>query len=134
MALYGSLNGFLTFVYSYGEDDADGPSRPLYGPELKRMLDGIAEGVGLKFAEQLLFLQLLNDIGGTDDVGNKILRFIRHCVELNKHTKDVDWAADHLPKRYTSIKRNIDKKLKELNRSTDAATGTTSTTTTTRTA
>jgi hypothetical protein len=91
--------------------------------ELKRKLDAVAEGVGLQYAEQLLFMKLLHDINGTDEVGNKILAFIHECVKLNKHNASGDLAERNLPKRCTTIKRNMGRKLREINKSSDIATG-----------
>jgi hypothetical protein len=89
---------------------------------VRDLLDATAAESGVKHAEQLMFINMMLEIGGTDETGNKILKFIHDSALLNRGS-GVDWIAEHLPKRYTTIKKNVSAKLKVLNHNTDARCG-----------
>jgi hypothetical protein len=45
------------------------------------------------------------------------------CAELNMVDSKDNWVRKYLPKRYSSLKKKVSKRLKEINDATDARAG-----------
>jgi hypothetical protein len=86
-------------------------------------LDEESKETGLKHVEQLLFVNLMIDIQGTNATGDKILAFMHKCAELNMVDSKDNWVRKYLPKRYSSLKKKVSKRLKKINDATDARAG-----------
>ncbi len=89
---------------------------------LRVNLDNASKEAGLTRVEQLMFVNLLSDIKGTQSTGDKILAFMHKCTELNKDS-GIDWITEYMPQRYTTLKKKISKKVKEINNATDVRAG-----------
>ena len=98
----------------------------------KVAMDEEAARCGLSSFEELLLARLVDEIGGTQEQGNKVLEFIHFCHKLNGRCNVNDKTVEknqqccwisRLPRRYTTIKRHIQSKLNKINSESDMRTG-----------
>jgi hypothetical protein len=136
-----NTNGFDPPADDYVDDEDIEPDEP--PPELPRVfydeeaaknarrvkllqtkteMDAIAVERGLKNFEELMFAQMMNDLGisGTNAVGDKIIGFMRRVEEINNIRS---WAHEKLPGKYSTIKNKLIAKVKNINNAEDYITG-----------
>ena len=76
--------------------------------------------------EALLFAKLMEEIGATDEKGNKVLAYLHLCETLNSKMSGDNCGSSwisKLPKRFPAIKKRIQATLKKINAASDARTG-----------
>jgi hypothetical protein len=109
------INVSAAFCLTVGGDDEE------WIKNTKETMDAEAGKCGLGAIEELLFAKLMDEIGATDEKGNKVLAYLHFCETLNGNR--CHWIG-RLPTRFTTIKRQIQKSLKKVNADSDVRTGT----------
>jgi hypothetical protein len=92
----------------------------------KEAMDMEAGKLGLVSVEALLFAKLMEEIGATDEKGNKVLAYLHLCETLNSKMSGDNCGSSwisKLPKRFPAIKKRIQATLKKINAASDARTG-----------
>jgi hypothetical protein len=106
-----------------GDEVETGGKKPLPFSliELKQVLDDISKDAGCRFVEQLLLLEMILSIDGTDATATKILTFLHKCNDLQPEHERSAWISERIPKTFKGLKRKVRERIKEINSSSEGS-------------